>query len=213
MWGFPKELAFAEPQYRLRVDKARRLMDEKGLEVLRAGASPAVKQGVLYRQPKFCRNRGRWCKHSPRTSRAEVASSSARRLPAPSLDHALGHGVRQEPFKVHAFAAELPVEAFVDAVLPRLAGDDHRGLDLLVGHPLQQGPSDELRAVVGAQIARRAALADQARQHLDDAAHGFLSAGGAARRNDSANLEILTVKSTQNCGEASLTTQNFSNSL
>ena len=58
---------------------------------------------------------------------------------------------------------------------PRLAGIDQDGLDALVGQPLQHSAGDELRAVVGAQIQRRAALADQARQHLDDAARADLA--------------------------------------
>jgi len=32
--SLPKELAFAESEYRLRVDKVRKLMDEKGVDVL-----------------------------------------------------------------------------------------------------------------------------------------------------------------------------------
>ena len=47
---------------------------------------------------------------------------------------------------------------------------DQRSLDSLVGDPLQQRPQDELRAVVGAQVERGPAFADQPRQHLDDTA-------------------------------------------
>jgi hypothetical protein len=51
-----------------------------------------------------------------------------------------------------------------------LARIDQGHLDARVGDPFQQRPRDELRAVVGAQVARRPALADQPRQHLDDPA-------------------------------------------
>ena len=72
----------------------------------------------------------------------------------PGLNHDLGLSTRQEPFEAQALVAELAVEAFADAVLPRLAGIDQGGLDLLVGHPLQQRLSDELRAVAHCEQAR-----------------------------------------------------------
>jgi hypothetical protein len=55
------------------------------------------------------------------------------------------------------------------AVLPRLAGVDQRRLAPLPADRLQQFANDELRAIVGAQIEWRTALADQLRKHLNDA--------------------------------------------
>lgn len=89
---------------------------------------------------------------------------------APGFDHDLGLGAREKPFEAQALVAELTVEALADAILPGLAGVDQRRLDALLGDPLQQRTGDELRPIVGAQIERRAALADQARQDLDNAA-------------------------------------------
>ena len=79
----------------------------------------------------------------------------------PSLAFTLSLVETEEPVRVQTLAAELAVEAFADGILPGLAGIDQRGLDLVIGHPLQQRPRDELRLVVGAQIRRRTAFADQ----------------------------------------------------
>src|SRR5258708_323719 len=89
---------------------------------------------------------------------------------AAGFDDGLGLGAREEPFHAQALVAELAVEALTDAVLPWLARVDQGGLDALVDDPLQQRAGDELRAVVGAQVARRTTLADQRRQHFDDTA-------------------------------------------
>jgi len=96
---------------------------------------------------------------------------------APRFDDDLRLGPRAEPFEAQALVAELAVEALARAVLPRLARVDQGGLDAFrrcnqrrVDELLQQRASDELRSVVGAQVVRYTALADQPRQHLDDAA-------------------------------------------
>lgn len=71
----------------------------------------------------------------------------------PSLDHDLGLGTRAEPLQAEALVAQLAVEAFVAAVLRRLAGIDQRRADAAAVDPLANCAADELRAVVGAQNA------------------------------------------------------------
>ena len=85
----------------------------------------------------------------------------------PTLDDDLGFGARAEPFEAEAFIAEFAVEAFADAILPGLARLDQRGADALRGDPRQERLGNELWTVVAAQEDRRAALANQARQHLN----------------------------------------------
>ena len=89
---------------------------------------------------------------------------------APGFHDGLGLGAREEPLHAQALVAELAVEALADAILPRLARVDQRGLDALVDDPLRQRAGDELGAVVGAQVARRTTFADEPRQHLFDTA-------------------------------------------
>jgi hypothetical protein len=87
----------------------------------------------------------------------------------PALDNHLRFGTRAEPFEAEALIAEFAVEAFRDAILPRLARFDQCSADALRDDPGQQRSRYELRTIVAAQEARRTALADQARQHIDDA--------------------------------------------
>src|SRR3954468_18724660 len=62
--------------------------------------------------------------------------------------------------------AELPVERFVGAILPGLPGIDERRLDLRL-EPAKDRARDELRAVVGPEVAGRAMHAHELREHLD----------------------------------------------
>jgi len=87
----------------------------------------------------------------------------------PGFDDDLRLGATPEPFERQAFVAELAVEAIVVTVLPRLSGVDVGGLDLLLGEPLQDCLTDELRAVVRAQEARCTVLGDEPGEDLDDA--------------------------------------------
>src|SRR6266568_4010477 len=108
----------------------------------------------------------------PRTRSArEIAEARLRAdfvvMAAPALDDRLGLRPRPEPFEAQALVAELAVEAFGDAILPRLAGLDQRRIDALRNDPGQERLRHELRAVVAAQEDRCTALAHQARQHLD----------------------------------------------
>lgn len=91
---------------------------------------------------------------------------------SPGLDQDLGLGTGAEPFDAQAFVAELAVEGLVGTVLPRLARLVKGRVDAVVGHPLQERATDELRAVVGAQVGRRTMQADQAGKNVIHAASG-----------------------------------------
>ena len=84
-------------------------------------------------------------------------------VPSPTLDDDLCFGTRAEPFEAEALVAEFAVEAFRDAILPRLARLDQRGADAVCDDPRQQRLRYELWAVIAAQKGRCAALADQTR--------------------------------------------------
>jgi hypothetical protein len=88
---------------------------------------------------------------------------------SPGFDQDLGLGTSAESLEVQAFVAELAVERLVGTVLPGLARIDQGGVDSIVGYPLQESVADELRAVVGAQVGRRAVQADQARKNVNHA--------------------------------------------
>src|SRR5205823_9719509 len=75
-------------------------------------------------------------------------------MAAPALDDRLGLRPRPEPFETQALVAELAIEAFVNAILPRLAGLDQCRVDALRDDPGQERFRHELRAVVAAQEAR-----------------------------------------------------------
>ena len=90
-------------------------------------------------------------------------------VPPPCFDDHLRLGARPKPFEAQTLVAKLAVEAFRDAILPRLAGFDQCRADALRDDPRQQSLGYELRPIIAAQKRRGAACADQARQHLDDA--------------------------------------------
>src|SRR5215203_2698831 len=81
----------------------------------------------------------------------------------PRLDTDLRIRAVAEPLQREMLVAELPVERFVGAVLPRLARVNERRFDLRRLEPPENRPSDELRSVVGAQIARRTVYAHELR--------------------------------------------------
>src|SRR5262249_13192105 len=74
---------------------------------------------------------------------------------------------RPKPLKTQALVTELAIETLGNTILPRLAGLDQRGVDTLPDDPGQERLGHKLRAVVAAQERRCAALAHQAREHLD----------------------------------------------
>ena len=69
----------------------------------------------------------------------------------PRFDDHLCLGARTKPFEAQALVTELAVEAFRDAILPRLAGLDQRRVDALRDDPGQERFGHELRAVVAAK--------------------------------------------------------------
>src|SRR5687768_404306 len=84
----------------------------------------------------------------------------------PLLDAHLRVRAVAEPLQREMLIAELPVERFVRAILPRLAGVDERRFDLRRLEPPENRSSNELWTVVGAQVARRPVHAHELRQHL-----------------------------------------------
>lgn len=88
----------------------------------------------------------------------------------PSLDDDLGLSAGAEPLDAQALIAELAVEGFARAVLPRLAGVDQGGIDAVLCQPPEDGRADELGAIIGSQERRCAMQRDQASKDIDDAA-------------------------------------------
>jgi ureidoglycolate hydrolase len=72
-------------------------------------------------------------------------------MAAPILDDDPGLQAVAKPFHGQAFIPQFSVEAFVSAVLPRLARFDQNRFQFFIDSPLQQLRADELRAVVHAQ--------------------------------------------------------------
>src|SRR6266566_9944516 len=62
-------------------------------------------------------------------------------MAAPALDDRLGLRPRPEPFETQALVAELAVEAFGNAILPRLAGLDQCRIDALRNESRTGAPS------------------------------------------------------------------------
>ena len=89
---------------------------------------------------------------------------------APRFDQNGGLAAAAEPLQAEALVAKLAVERFVGAVLPWLARIDQRGVDPILGQPLEDGVADELRSAVRTQIGRGAMNADQSGYHVDHAA-------------------------------------------
>src|SRR3954470_14115116 len=87
---------------------------------------------------------------------------------APALDDDLGLAKGVEDLAVEQFVPQPGIEALDIAVLPRAARSDVGGLGSNRRDPLLDGLGDELRAVVGADVARHAAQDEQVREHVDD---------------------------------------------
>ena len=88
---------------------------------------------------------------------------------SPSADHHTRLLPAAEPLDAQALVAELAVEAFARAVLPRLAWLDQAGSDTFIGDPLEQRERYELGAIVRTQNLGRASLRDKAGKDVDDA--------------------------------------------
>ena len=76
-------------------------------------------------------------------------------------------GQAVEQFQVQAFVPQAAVEALIDAILPRLAWFNIRRLDLLFRQPVLDRRGNELRAVVTAEILRKAMEEKQKLQDFD----------------------------------------------
>src|SRR5690606_6590066 len=87
---------------------------------------------------------------------------------SPCLDDDLCLGEAIEDLPVEQFIAQLGVEALAIAVLPWAARLDERGLCPYCGDPLPYGLGDELRTVVGTNMAGHTAQDKQVRQGVDD---------------------------------------------
>ena len=77
-----------------------------------------------------------------------------------------------KPFRIKAFAPQRAIETFVAPVLPRFPWGNPTGRDALVFKKLEQGPSDELRAIVTTHVLGAPMASDQPSQHLDHALMG-----------------------------------------
>src|ERR1017187_2214077 len=118
---------------------------------------------------------------------------------SPCLNDDRGLAPGTEPLQAETLVAEFTIERFICTVLPRLAWVDQGGLDIGLSQPLENGMTDELRAVVGSQISRTAVKAHQAGQDLDDARRAD-AAGGVDRQtlvgelvDDGQAFELLAV--------------------
>src|SRR5215210_631587 len=86
----------------------------------------------------------------------------------PTLDDDLRLTQAVEDLAIEQLVPEAGIEALDVAVLPRAARSDVGGLGSDRGDPLLDGLGDELRAIVGADVARHAAHDEQVREHVDD---------------------------------------------
>jgi hypothetical protein len=91
-------------------------------------------------------------------------------MPSPRLDQDLRIHQVPEPLHAQAFVPELAVEAFIGAVLPRLARIDMSNVDALGKNPLQYRSGNKFRPVVRSHHPRCTVNAHQPRQHLNDTA-------------------------------------------
>src|SRR6187402_3072623 len=89
-------------------------------------------------------------------------------MTAPALDDNLRLAESVEDLAVEQLVPEPGIEALDIAILPRAAWSDVGGLGSDRRDPLLDGLGDELRAVVGAGMARHAAQDEQVGEHVDD---------------------------------------------
>src|SRR5580704_6747266 len=73
-------------------------------------------------------------------------------LDSPGFDNDSGFQQRAKDFPVQTFIAQLVMEALDEGLLPRCSWLDVDGFYVIIGHPIADGVSDELRAVVAAQM-------------------------------------------------------------
>ena len=85
---------------------------------------------------------------------------------SPPFDQDLGLQQRIEQLPVEELRAELPVEGFDLAVLPRTAGFDEQRANTQIFQPLANSRSGELRTIVAADEIGRPSLTEEVRQTL-----------------------------------------------
>jgi hypothetical protein len=74
-----------------------------------------------------------------------------------------------KPLEAEAFIPELPVEALVRPILPGLPWCDVRGVDVGRSQPAMDSGREEFGPVVRTKVLRSSMMADETRQHIDDA--------------------------------------------
>ncbi len=89
-------------------------------------------------------------------------------VPPPALDDDLRLPQCVEDFTVEQLVAQTRVEALDVAVLPEAARRDVGGLGADRGDPFLHGWVNELRPVVGSDVAVHAAPNEEISQHVDD---------------------------------------------
>ena len=87
---------------------------------------------------------------------------------SPSFDHDLCLLKCVEDFAIEQLVAEPGVEALAIAVLPRAAGLDVGGAGPDSHDPVPKGLGDELRPIVGTNVAGDAAKNEQVGERIDD---------------------------------------------
>jgi len=91
-------------------------------------------------------------------------------VPPPLFDHDRRVGPIAKPLQTQTFIAELAVERFVGAILPRLARIIQRGFNPCGLQPPQDRTRHKLRTVVGTQVAWRTVRAHELTEYVDYAA-------------------------------------------
>ena len=104
-----------------------------------------------------------------------------------------------ESLQAQALISELAVERFVRSILPWLARFDVRCIDVCLRQPAQHGSGNELRSIVGPEMARGTVRADEPGEQLYDSCRSNATAEidrqALARVfvNDCETLQLLTV--------------------
>jgi hypothetical protein len=103
--------------------------------------------------------------------RGQVAQGAMRPaliiLDSPLFDNDAGFQQRAKDFPIQTFIAQLVMEALDEGLLPRRPWLDVDGFDVVIGHPISDSVSDELRAVVAAQMFGQSVAVDRCLDHGD----------------------------------------------
>src|SRR5260370_7821602 len=88
-------------------------------------------------------------------------------LHSPGVDNDSGFQQRAKDFPVQTFIAQLVMEALDEWLLARCPWLDVEDFDVVIGHPISDSVSDELRAVVAAQMFGYSVAFDRCLDHGD----------------------------------------------